>query len=67
MRVPLLGRGYPTDIMVKNATLGVVWSGILIGWHGEPSALAKLAKHLATLAALVNRTMGRLVFTQGNE
>ena len=34
MRVPFCGRVYPIDIMVRNATMGGVWSGNLIGWHG---------------------------------
>jgi hypothetical protein len=57
MRVPFCLGFYLADIVAEIAASVAVAGAFLIGWHGEPLSLAKLAKHLAILAALVNRLL----------
>jgi hypothetical protein len=57
MRMPIRREFYLADILAKNAATLAVLGGVLIGWHGWSSYLAKLAKHIAILAAHVNGTL----------
>jgi hypothetical protein len=64
MRMPFPIGFYLTDIVAEIAASVAVVRGDLIGWHGEPSSLAKLAKHLAILAGLVNRLILLIVLSK---
>ena len=55
MRMPFRRSSYLTDIVDEIVAATAVLGVFLIGWHGWSLSRAKLAKHLAILAALVNR------------
>ena len=56
MWMPFHAMAYLVDFVDENAAAAVVWNGIMIGWHGEPSSLAKLANHPGILTSVVKRT-----------
>jgi hypothetical protein len=54
MSMPSHARSYVYVFIDENTMAGVVRSEIMIGWHGEALSLAKLAKHPAIVASVVN-------------